>query len=254
MLGQNHVEHILHTALAEYGCTVELGTELKSFKQFDDHVQATLQVRGMEQGVQGVEEISSYEYMVGTDGARGIVRKQLGLNFLGETRVIENFVVGDMKVEGLLNNVGDMFLSHGKFFGDSLYSSALAHVGRSRDPHVSSSNRRGITYTDTSCLRVSLRATEEPGLFNFLLAGKNVNHAELAFNQDLLRKVFAEATGNRPGLVFGECPWISAYTSVPSTASLDHGTNFFFYPISGPTSEWLTNFVFTVFSSLEVCK
>ncbi|XP_006461992.1 hypothetical protein AGABI2DRAFT_186076 [Agaricus bisporus var. bisporus H97] len=175
MLGQNHVEHILHSTLAGYGCTVELGTELKSFEQFDDHVQATLQVRGMEQDAQGVEEISSYEYMIGTDGARGIVRKQLGLSFLGETRVIDNFVVGDMKVEGLLPN-------------------------------------RWHMWGDPATLMASLRATEEPGLFNFLLAGKNVNHAELAFNQDLLRKVLTEATGNRPDLVFRECPWISSYT------------------------------------------
>jgi 2-polyprenyl-6-methoxyphenol hydroxylase-like FAD-dependent oxidoreductase len=128
MLGQNHVERILHAALAEYGCTVELGTELKSFEQFEDNVQATLQVRGMEQDAQGVEQVASYEYMVGADGARGIVRKQLGLSFLGETRVVENFVVGDIKVDGLLNNVGDMFPSHG-LLGDSLYSLALAHVG-----------------------------------------------------------------------------------------------------------------------------
>lgn len=128
MLGQNHVEHILHSTLAGYGCTVELGTELKSFEQFDDHVQATLQVRGMEQDAQGVEEISSYEYMIGTDGARGIVRKQLGLSFLGETRVIDNFVVGDMKVEGLLPNVGVMLFPSG-FLADRLCSLALAHVG-----------------------------------------------------------------------------------------------------------------------------
>lgn len=101
---------------------------------------------------------------------------------------------------------------------------------------------------------MSLRATEEPGLFNFLLAGKNVNHAELAFNQDLLHKIFTEATGSRPGLVFGECPWISAYTLVPSSAPLDRRIDFISLRIPAPTSEWLTNSVFTVFSLLGVCK
>lgn len=105
MLGQERLEEILRAALAELGCLVELGTELISFEQFDDHVEAKLHINGLDPDTEGVEEIASFNYMVGTDGARGVVRKQLGLSFLGETRVIENFVVGDIRVEGLSQKV-----------------------------------------------------------------------------------------------------------------------------------------------------
>lgn len=105
MLGQDRLEKIFHAALAKLGCVVELGTELVSFTQFDDHVEARLFVKGADPGAEGAEEVASFEYMVGTDGARGVVRKQLGLSFLGETRRIENFVVGDIRVEGLSQSV-----------------------------------------------------------------------------------------------------------------------------------------------------
>jgi hypothetical protein len=59
---------------------------------------------------------------------------------------------------------------------------------------------------------MSLRATETPGLFNFLVGGKNINHPMLSNNQDLLRKCFAENTGERPDLKFGNIPWMSHYT------------------------------------------
>lgn len=101
MLGQNRLEKVFHTALAEHGCAVELGTELVSFTQSASGVEARLRVRGMDPEAEGVEEVVSFEYMVGTDGARGIVRKQLGLTFLGETRKVENFIVGDIVVKDL---------------------------------------------------------------------------------------------------------------------------------------------------------
>ncbi|KAF5362575.1 hypothetical protein D9756_002493 [Leucocoprinus leucothites] len=175
MLGQDRLEKIFHSALSGLGCAVEFGTELMSFTQLDDHVEAKLCVRGMDPDSEGVEETASFEYMVGADGARGVVRKQLGLDFVGETRNIENFVVGDIKVEGL--------------------SSKYWHM-----------------WGDTTTTMVSLRGTEEPGLFNFVLAGRGINHSELANDPDQLRKIFTEHTGNREDLIFKECPWISAYT------------------------------------------
>ncbi|KAF9453539.1 pentachlorophenol 4-monooxygenase [Macrolepiota fuliginosa MF-IS2] len=175
MLGQDHLEKIFHAALADLGCAVELGTELVSFTQSDDHVEAKLLVKGMDPNAEGVEEVASFEYMVGADGARGVVRKQLGLAFIGETREIENFVVGDIRVEGL--------------------SDKYWHI-----------------WGDATSIMLSLRGTEEPNLFNFVIAGKNINHADLANDEIQLRKVFAESTGNREDLKFGECPWISYYT------------------------------------------
>lgn len=53
-------------------------------------------------------ETARYEWLVGTDGAKGVVRKQLGLSFLGETRTVENFLVGDICVEGLSPKVSSL--------------------------------------------------------------------------------------------------------------------------------------------------
>ena len=40
--------------------------------------------------------------VVGADGAQGLIRKSLGLTFLGKTKD-EKFVVGDIRVEGLMD-------------------------------------------------------------------------------------------------------------------------------------------------------
>ena len=106
MLGQDKLEKILHSTLAEYGCSIELGTELQSFEQTSSSVKVKLIKRGSSQDPDSGElEESVFDWMIGTDGARGVVRKQLGLAFLGETRNVENFVVGDICVEGLSQEV-----------------------------------------------------------------------------------------------------------------------------------------------------
>ncbi len=106
MLGQDKLEKIFHKALAEFGCSVELGTELKSFVHTDDSVTATLIKRGMSQDMDSGEiEEATFDYMIGADGARGVVRNQLGLSFVGETRNVENFVVGDICLDGLSQKV-----------------------------------------------------------------------------------------------------------------------------------------------------
>lgn len=75
---------------------VELSTSLKSFEQFDDYVMAHIvkTIDGKE-----VEETMKVQYLVGSDGGRSIVRKLSGITFLGESRVTENFVVGDIHVK-----------------------------------------------------------------------------------------------------------------------------------------------------------
>ena len=99
LLGQEGLEAILRAALAEHGCSVELGTELRSFQQFDDRVDATLVKLGKPKGDTVIEN-ATFDWVIGADGARSAVRKQLGLAFLGETRV-ENFILGEITVEGL---------------------------------------------------------------------------------------------------------------------------------------------------------
>ncbi|KAJ6511503.1 FAD binding domain-containing protein [Mycena vitilis] len=94
-ISQDRHEEILRAHLQKIGCSVELGSELRSFEQFPDHVVAHI-VRTDANGTQ--EENTRFDWLVGTDGARSVVRKQLGLSFLGETRA-EHMALGDIIVE-----------------------------------------------------------------------------------------------------------------------------------------------------------
>ena len=98
-LGQQNLENIIQTEMKKYNSSIELGVELVSLEQFDDRVEVKLHKHNTENSTVE-EESSKYEWVVGADGARGVVRKLLGLTFLGETKA-EQFVVGDMKLEGL---------------------------------------------------------------------------------------------------------------------------------------------------------
>lgn len=116
-LGQNYVEGILRDTLAKLGCRVETGTELVSFEQTGTGVNVhLLRHRSDGSDVKGTSEHCSYEWMIGADGARGVVRKLSGFSFLGETRTVENHVVGDVYVEGLSQKVGGLPRRHLFFF------------------------------------------------------------------------------------------------------------------------------------------
>ncbi|KDR80539.1 hypothetical protein GALMADRAFT_61028, partial [Galerina marginata CBS 339.88] len=170
MLGQDKLEAIFHAALAGYNCYVELGTELTSFEQTGEYVKARLKKEST-----GDEEEADFEWMIGADGARGVVRKQLGLPFLGETRHVENFIVGDIKVEGLSRKYWHM-------------------------------------WGDVSTILISLRGTETPKLFNFVIGGKNINHPRLSNDEAAIKKCLVDNTGRRTDLKFADIPWMSHYT------------------------------------------
>lgn len=180
LLGQEGLEAILRTALAEHGCSVELGTELRSFQQFDDRVDATLVKVGEPKG-DVVTENATFDWVIGADGARGAVRKQLGLNFLGETRV-EKFIVGDIVVEGLSPK-------HWHIWGDA-----------------------GNTL-------ITIRGTEIPGRFSFVLVGENLQDVEVSSSHHALRKFLSDNIGNRADIVFGDIIWMSHY--VPNIRVVD---------------------------------
>ncbi|KAJ6621198.1 hypothetical protein B0H10DRAFT_2215443 [Mycena sp. CBHHK59/15] len=78
-INQDIHEEILRSCLHKLSVTVELGTELHSFEQFLDHVIAQIVETGAD--------------------ARSVVRKQLGLTFLGETKTEEHIALGDTVVE-----------------------------------------------------------------------------------------------------------------------------------------------------------
>ncbi|KAJ7662139.1 FAD binding domain-containing protein [Mycena polygramma] len=95
-INQDVHEEVLRAHLQKLGCFVELGSELRGFEQFPDHIVAHI-VRTDANGTQ-IEERTRFDWLVGTDGAHSVVRKQLGLSFLGETRA-EHIAIGDIVVE-----------------------------------------------------------------------------------------------------------------------------------------------------------
>ncbi|KAJ7248154.1 monooxygenase [Mycena haematopus] len=97
-ISQDIHEEILRAYLQDLSCSVELGSQLLSFEQFPDGVVARI-VKTNSDGKQ-LEESTRFDWLVGTDGARSVVRKQLGLSFLGETQT-EHIALGDIVVEGV---------------------------------------------------------------------------------------------------------------------------------------------------------
>ncbi|PCH36612.1 monooxygenase [Wolfiporia cocos MD-104 SS10] len=171
-LGQSHVESILRSHLAQYGCQVELGIELQTFEQYTDHVVAQVS-RKVGDGEE--PEAITARWLVGADGARGIVRKKLGLSFLGETRgTKEHFVIGDLKIKGL----GDKY-----------------------DWHL---------WGDMSTRMLMLRQTEEKELYQLLGAGQ-IDHARVASNREDLIRFLREAS-DRNDFELTEIVWLSEYT------------------------------------------
>ncbi|KAG1838962.1 chitin synthase III catalytic subunit-domain-containing protein [Suillus tomentosus] len=81
-------------AQEKFSCSVEMGTELRSFEQFDEGVTAVL-------AKNGILETFDTKWIVGADGAKGVVRKQLGLTFLGETRDDIRLIMGDIRLHGV---------------------------------------------------------------------------------------------------------------------------------------------------------
>ncbi|KAG5653406.1 hypothetical protein H0H81_000693 [Sphagnurus paluster] len=169
LLGQGKVENILREALRELSCLVETGTELVGFEQSEHGVQVRLSKRGADgSDVEGTPEYTTYDWMIGADGARGVVRKLSGFSFLGETRTIENHVVGDIFVEGLSPK------------------NMLAQ-------------------------RISLRPTETPHLFSFIIAGPEISHSRLSMDEGVIRRCFAENIGPQTELKFKDIPWVNYY-------------------------------------------
>ncbi|KAG0703601.1 FAD binding domain-containing protein [Suillus ampliporus] len=94
IVGQQLLDVVLRRHLQKFSCSVEMGTELRSFKQEEEGVTAVL-------AKNGVLETFDTKWMIGADGAKGVVRKQLGLTFLGETRDDFCIITGDICLKGV---------------------------------------------------------------------------------------------------------------------------------------------------------
>ncbi|WP_037255603.1 FAD-dependent monooxygenase [Kibdelosporangium aridum] len=96
---QFRTEAILRERLAELGGRVELSTELTGFTQDTDGVTATLTTNGT------VETVRA-RYLVGADGGRSTVRKQLGIPFPGTTDETTTMLFADARVDGISHDHG----------------------------------------------------------------------------------------------------------------------------------------------------
>ncbi|KAG1886905.1 uncharacterized protein F5891DRAFT_967697, partial [Suillus fuscotomentosus] len=96
LIGQQLLDVILRRHLEKFLCSVEMGTELCSFvkEQSGEGVTTVL-------AKNGILETFDTKWMVGADGAKGVVRIQLGLTFLGETRDDIRMVMGDIRLHGV---------------------------------------------------------------------------------------------------------------------------------------------------------
>ncbi|OJA17088.1 hypothetical protein AZE42_12196 [Rhizopogon vesiculosus] len=115
LLGQDLHKMILRRHLEKYSCFVETGTELRSFEQSDKEVTAVL---AKKQGEDEILETLTTNWMIGADGAKGVVRKHLGLTFQGETRDDFCFITGDIRL--ICAGLDRMFLSIGNGLGVSM--------------------------------------------------------------------------------------------------------------------------------------
>ncbi|KAF7309289.1 FAD-binding-3 domain-containing protein [Mycena indigotica] len=166
---QDAHEAVLRGALAELGCTVELGVELTKFSQHSDGVRATLK------HADGAEEIAETGWLIGADGAHSVVRKGLGLNFLGETHEEQEMLIGDIEVDGV--------------------SPGLWHM-----------------WADPPRTMVLRSATPDSNLFMFAYVPGTpgaVQHAG-PFTRDEFVETFYEVT-QRTDITFGKATWLSRY-------------------------------------------
>ncbi|WP_439656460.1 FAD-dependent monooxygenase [Lentzea sp. HUAS TT2] len=87
LIPQFRVEQILREALPQ---PVEYGKPLTSFTQDESGVTAVV----------GGETVRA-KYLVGCDGGKSFVRKELGVRFVGETHEDQRMLVGDVRISGL---------------------------------------------------------------------------------------------------------------------------------------------------------
>ncbi|KAG2103426.1 FAD binding domain-containing protein [Suillus discolor] len=169
LMGQQLLDVILRRHLEKFSCSVEMGTELRSFEQRDEGVTAIL-------AKNGISETFDTKWVIGADGAKSIVRKQVGLTFLGESRDDTRLVTGDIRLTGVgLDRV------HWHLFGNF--------------------NERGL----------SLRATDEIGEdgWQFYLYGRELDLTKIAESEELVFETIASLIPTE--ITFKKVVWMSDF-------------------------------------------
>ncbi|KAF8840825.1 hypothetical protein BDN67DRAFT_929567 [Paxillus ammoniavirescens] len=172
--GQDITEGILRDHLHKHGVDVEMGTELRTLTQDvnGERVEVELvKTRGEEK----IEERVSVEWLIGADGARGVVRKRLDVTFLGETRDESTMLVGDFRIKGLDSDHWHMWGMMGSDF-------------------------------------VALRATTDMGPNGFVLLGncKGIDAKKLSVDHEALFR-WLRSVIERDDVVFEEVYWASEF-------------------------------------------
>lgn len=96
MIPQWRNTELLHERLREVGGQVAFGTELTSFEQDGDGVTARLTSRA-----DGSVRTVRAAFLVGADGGRGVVRRQLGIGMDGAALEPGAALVADLRIDGL---------------------------------------------------------------------------------------------------------------------------------------------------------
>ncbi|KZT68269.1 hypothetical protein DAEQUDRAFT_728082 [Daedalea quercina L-15889] len=171
LLGQYNSEAILRSHIERLGGKIESGTGLLGIEQHPDRVDATLVTKVGE--TEKTETVACH-YLVGADGAKGIVRKQLGLSFIGETRLEGQALIGLIQVQGLDTD-------HYHQWGNSIWDNGLGLMPTERQPY-----------------------------FSFFFSSEKVDVRDLLTDTAGLREAIHNAC-ERDDLVFGECEAVTLY-------------------------------------------
>ncbi|PCH36573.1 monooxygenase [Wolfiporia cocos MD-104 SS10] len=154
ILGQANQEGIMRKYLEKLGVHVELNTELRTYEQIEHGVLAhTVRKSGDEE----IPETIRCDWLVGADGAKGVVRKHLEVTFLGETRA-DRIILGEVELlKGLSRDCWHMWGVFGGTF-------------------------------------VSLRPTETERIFSFGISGE-FDYNKMMSNRDMLIQYIRDQTG-----------------------------------------------------------
>ncbi|KAK0501643.1 FAD binding domain-containing protein [Armillaria luteobubalina] len=174
MIGQGQHEEVLREHLARYGVTVELGTELISFEQFPDRVISRI-IKTL--NGQQFEECFDSQWLIGTEGAHSVVRKTLGLTFLGETRTGDHLIVGDIHIKNRLLDKDQWHV-----WGESATKSVIVIPFESKDNDK----------------------------YTVLYLGRDLEATKAASSEEEFIKVFYDITG-RTDVEFGDLIWASTF-------------------------------------------
>ncbi|KAG1882181.1 FAD binding domain-containing protein [Suillus subluteus] len=155
--------------MEKFSCYVEMGTELRSFEQSDEGVTAIL-------AKNGISETVDTKWIIGADGAKSVMRKELGLTFLGKTRDDIQIVTGDISLKG----VG---------------------LDRAYWHRIGNFNEQGVT----------LRPTDKVGKdgWQFLLYGHELDIPKIAQSEELVFETIASLIPTE--ITFNKVVWMSDF-------------------------------------------